>query len=95
MKFPSMTEMAKEVAEKALDDYEYQGKTIRQWIDILKNYDDKQATLQRIVERLEEELSDTNFTKATQEVNDSFYCGLASAYGHAIEIVKEEGGLNV
>lgn len=31
----NMDKMAKEVAEKALDDYVYQGKTIREWIAII------------------------------------------------------------
>lgn len=35
MKFPTFEEMAKEVAEKALDEFEYKGKTLRQWIDAI------------------------------------------------------------
>ena len=35
MKLPSSEEMAKEVAEKALNEYIYKGKTLREWIDIL------------------------------------------------------------
>lgn len=31
----NVDKMAKEVAEKALDDYVYQGKTIREWIAII------------------------------------------------------------
>lgn len=31
--FPTTSELAKEVAEKAMYEYEYKGKTIRQWID--------------------------------------------------------------
>ena len=54
MRFPTIEEMAKDVAEKVMNEYEYEGKTIRQWIEVLKDYDDKQATLQRILERLEE-----------------------------------------
>ena len=34
-KFPTYKEMAKEVAEKALDEYIYKGKTLREWINIL------------------------------------------------------------
>ena len=34
-KFPTMQEMAKNVAERALDEYEYKGKTIRQWVAML------------------------------------------------------------
>lgn len=48
MKFPTIEEMAKEVAEKALDEYVYEGKTIRQWGEILKDYVDKKTTLERI-----------------------------------------------
>ena len=35
MKFPTMDEFAQNVAEKALDEYEYKGKTLRQWIEII------------------------------------------------------------
>ena len=35
MKFPTIKEMAQNVAEKALDEYEYKGRTIRQWIEII------------------------------------------------------------
>ena len=35
MEFPTIEEFAKDVAEKALDEYEYNGKTIRQWIEII------------------------------------------------------------
>ena len=34
-KFPTMQEMAKNVAERALNEYEYKGKTIRQWVTML------------------------------------------------------------
>ena len=37
LKFPTVEEMAQEVAMKALDEFEYEGKTIREWIDIIKN----------------------------------------------------------
>ena len=35
MKFPTIEEMARDVAEKALDEYEYNGKTLREWIEII------------------------------------------------------------
>lgn len=38
-KFPTMDEFAKSVAEKALDDYMYEGKTIREWTEIILNGD--------------------------------------------------------
>lgn len=34
-KFPTYEEMGKKVAEKALDEYIYKDKTLREWIDIL------------------------------------------------------------
>lgn len=34
-KFPTYEEMAKRVAEKALDEFLYQGKSIREWVKII------------------------------------------------------------
>ena len=42
MKFPTyeeMVEMAQNVAEKMLDEYEYKGKTLRQWIEIISAFE--------------------------------------------------------
>ena len=50
-------------------------------------------SMERIVERLEEKLSDTNFEKATQECNESYVDGLSMGYAGAIGICKEEGGI--
>ena len=44
MKFPTMDEFAKNVAEKALDEYEYKGKTLRQWIEIILATDNNVGT---------------------------------------------------
>ena len=38
-KFPTMDEFAKDVAEKVIDEYEYHGKTIREWIHLILNAD--------------------------------------------------------
>ena len=35
MKFPTIDKFAKEVAEKALDEITYEGKTIREWAELL------------------------------------------------------------
>ena len=35
MKFPTYEEMGKEIAEKALDEYLYKGKTLREWVEII------------------------------------------------------------
>ena len=45
--------------------------------------------VEKLIERLEKELGNTNFEKATEEVNDSFYEGLAFAYGDSIRIVNQ------
>ena len=89
--FP-ITEIVKEVSEKTLNEFEYEGKTILEWIEILKNYEDKKSTLERIIERLE------NASWWTQQTYDE------DGYGNddsdevvyldtAINIVMEEGGL--
>ena len=44
MKFPTIKEMAEEVAEKALDEFEYKGKTLRQWIEIILATDNNVGT---------------------------------------------------
>ena len=44
MKFPTIKEMAEEVAEKALDEFEYKDKTLRQWIEIISATDINVAT---------------------------------------------------
>lgn len=38
MKFPTMQEMAKDVAERALDEYIYNGKTLRQCVNEIQKY---------------------------------------------------------
>lgn len=35
MEFPTMDKFAKDIAEKALDEIVYEGKTIREWVEIL------------------------------------------------------------
>lgn len=82
LKFKTTQEMAKEIAEKAFDEYEYEGKSIRQWVEVLKDYEDKQTTLERIVKRLE------------NKINPLHNVNWNAAMEKAIEIVKEEGGLN-
>ena len=88
MKFPTVEEMAKDVAEKAMDEYIYEGKTIRQWVEVLKDYDDKKTIIERILERLKEERKKEGYHMG----NSCCGCGY-DAFTDAIEIVKEEGGL--
>ena len=63
------------------------GATIEQALDAQPTAYD----LEEVVKQLEEFLSNANFEKATQEVNKSFYDGMAFAYGKAIEIVRNGG----
>lgn len=37
MKWPTMDEFAQMVADKAMDEVEYNGKTLREWIEIISN----------------------------------------------------------
>lgn len=106
IKFNVVEEMAKTVAEKALDEYVYQGKTIRQWVEILKDYDAKQTVLHEIVERLEECSREEVFLWAKDEDDwdesgnlivrktTEIHGYAIDTYEKAIEIVKEVGGMN-
>lgn len=96
MRFPIVEEMAKTIAKKALDEYEYEGKTIRQWVEVLKDYDDKKSTMERIVERLEGKRKDVCGTYNSQTPTlERTSCKVAFNNGicEAITVVKEEGGI--
>lgn len=45
--------------------------------------------IEKILERLRKLLSNVNFEKATQEVNESYFDGMAYAYGDAIKIMQK------
>ncbi|MDO5479680.1 MAG: hypothetical protein Q4G23_11025 [Clostridia bacterium] len=55
MKFPTYEEMAKDVAEKALDEYIYQGKTLREWVQIISENQDSDCISRKEVLKLIEE----------------------------------------
>jgi hypothetical protein len=38
-KIPTFDEMAKDLAKKALDEFLYKGKTLREWVEIIISYD--------------------------------------------------------
>ena len=82
MKFPTIEEMAKKVTEKALDEYVCEGKTIRQWIEVLKDYDDKKTTLKRVIGRLIDE--------GVPFPSEDYDIGYSDGLSCAIKIVKEE-----
>ena len=60
--------------------YEYEFEAVAAW--------NTRKPMEAVIAELEKKLGDTNFEKATQEVNESFYEGLAYAYGMAISIVR-------
>ena len=74
--------MAKKVTEKALDEYVCEGKTIRQWIEVLKDYDDKKTTLKRVIGRLIDE--------GVPFPSEDYDIGYSDGLSCAIKIVKEE-----
>lgn len=41
MRFPTVEELGKEIAENALDGYIYKGRTLRQWVDAISKQSDK------------------------------------------------------
>ena len=47
MKFPTYEEMARNVAEKALDEYVYEGKTIREWVRMILNAESCEDAISR------------------------------------------------
>lgn len=94
MKFPTIEEMAKDVAEKALDEYVHEGKTLRQWVEVLKEYVDKKTTLEMIVERLEGLKGKDYFSSEDFDGTKHFYFYEETEehdemIDYAIEIIKE------
>lgn len=45
--------------------------------------------IEELVSEIETVLGETNFEKATSEVNESYFDGLSYAYGHTIKILKK------
>ena len=87
----SNKEETNDVEEKAMDECIYEGKTIRQWVEVLKDYDDKKTIVERILERLEE--IKTIKLKEYAEFLDGEDYRSSLLLDEVIEIVKEEGGL--
>lgn len=58
MKFPTYKELGKQVAKEALDTFEYNGKTLREWIEIISATEfgtdlvSRQAAIDKITKRL-------------------------------------------
>lgn len=57
MEFPTIDKFAKDVAEKALDEFIYDGKTIREWVEIIAKQESCEDCISReaVLEILEKE----------------------------------------
>ena len=82
--FPTYEEMAKEVAEKALDEFTYEDKTLREWIEIIVAQDLLAiAELEKIKADFVEQRKNFGLTK-----NDSDYdLGSFDSYNYAITTI--------
>ena len=86
--FPTYEEMAKNVAEKALDDFLYNGKSIREWMQIIASEDciSRQAVLDYIDKMPSELTTDGRrmIRRRTLEeyISDTFYryCSYCRSY---------------
>ena len=95
MKWPTMDEFAQMVADKAIDEVEYNGKTIREWTEIISNTElgtnlaevgtdciSRQAAIDAIGEK-SDEIYKTKQKGATYP-HDDFFQGMA----YAEDVVK-------
>lgn len=75
IKFPTMDEWAKKVAEKALDEFLYDGKSIREWMKIIAEQEPKTEWIP-VSERLPEEHKNVIVTDIeTSDTYQSQYIG--------------------
>ena len=105
MKFPTIKEMAEEVAEKALDEFEYKGKTLRQWIDAIyaasesfewcdgcKEYDQEQHCCHRyskVIRQAFEEMKVVHCIDCRHSEYDEIYKDRYCHYNGKAEVVDD------
>lgn len=105
MKFPTIKEMAEEVAEKALDEFEYKGKTLRQWIDAIyaasesfewctdcKEYDQEKHCCHRftkVIRQAVEEMKVVHCIDCRHSEYDSVYSERWCHYNGKAEVVDD------
>ena len=105
MKFPTIKEMAEEVAEKALDEFEYKGKTLRQWIDAIyaasesfewcdgcKEYDQEQHCCHRyskVIRQAFEEMKVVHCIDCQHSEYDEVYKDRYCHYNGKAEVVDD------
>ena len=73
MKFPTNEEWVKIIVENALDNYEYKGKTLRRWIDIISAQDTKNIDLISRKEAIE-------YVKNIEDVNKYYHPNSRTTY---------------
>ena len=105
MKFPTMNEFAKSVAEKVLDEFEYKGKTLRQWIDAIyaasesfewcdgcKEYDQEQHCCHRyskVIRQAFEEMKVVHCIDCRHSEYDEVYKDRYCHYNGKAEVVDD------
>ena len=105
MKFPTIKEMAEEVAEKALDEFECKGKTLRQWIDAIyaasesfewcdgcKEYDQEQHCCHRyskVIRQAFEEMKVVHCIDCQHSEYDEVYKDRYCHYNGKAEVVDD------
>lgn len=60
MEFPTIDKFAKEVAEKALDEITYEGKTVREWVEIIVKQQQNDSNISDPCDGCRYELNSTN-----------------------------------
>ena len=105
MKFPTIKEMAEEVAEKVLDEFGYKGKTLRQWIDAIyaasesfewcdgcKEYDQEQHCCHRyskVIRQAFEEMKVVHCIDCRHSEYDEVYKDRYCHYNGKAEVVDD------
>ena len=105
MKFPTIKEMSEEVAEKVLDEFEYKGKTLRQWIDAIyaasesfewcdgcKEYDQEQHCCHRyskVIRQAFEEMKVVHCIDCRHSEYDEVYKDRYCHYNGKAEVVDD------
>lgn len=88
--FPCIDDMAKKIAEAAMDEYEYKGKTIRQWIDTLVRMESQNEQLDGVIAEMEnalERVKNVTFWD-TSEPDTDFYDVVKKAIADGINALK-------
>lgn len=69
MEFPTIDKFAKEVAEKALDEITYEGKTVREWVEIIVKQQPSEDCISRsnLLKEIENGIKAGNYEEGYEE----------------------------